>query len=189
MVRSRGSRNCRRAAAVVEFALCLPLLLLILLGLWEVGRITEVEAVMWNGAREAGRDASLGQENLQSVASDMVVYLQAAEPTAFGQGHATSLIAPVVSLPANTTGYTCWDNTANRELFTITFTDLTNPTVTDPTAMAQLDIYQVGIQVPYGSVGWLPSAQITGISRLNATVTWTAMVDSPFQIAPSLPAE
>ena len=36
--------------------------------------------------------------------------------TVFGQGHSRSLIAPVISLPANTYGYTCWDNTANKEL-------------------------------------------------------------------------
>jgi hypothetical protein len=99
------------------------------------------------------------------------------------------MIAPVVTLPANTTGYTCWDNTANRELFTITFTDITNTGVTDPTAMKQLDHYQIGVQVPYASVGWLPVARITGRTRLYVVVDWASLVDSPFQIAPSLPAE
>ena len=76
---------------------------------------------MWNAGREAARDASLGQDNLQAVATNLLTYLQGAEQTAFGQGHSTSMIAPVVTLPANTTGYTCWDNTANKELFTMTF--------------------------------------------------------------------
>src|SRR5579872_3785823 len=118
---------CRRGSASVEFAVCLPLVFLILAGVWEVGRIAEVSNVMWNAARESGRDASIGQDNLQAVATNMINYLQGAEPKAFGQGHSTSLIAPTVTLPANTTGYTCWDNTANQELFTITFTNLTNP--------------------------------------------------------------
>ena len=124
----------------------------ILAGLWEVGRITEVQQVMWNSAREAARDASLGQDNLQTVAANLLTYLQGAEQTAFGTGHSTTMIAPVVTLPANTYGYTCWDNTANQELFTITFTDLTNTTVTDPTGMSQLDLYQIGVQVPYTSI-------------------------------------
>ena len=131
----------------------------------------------------------MGQLNLQGVANSLLNYLQSAEPTAFGQGHATSMITPVVTLPANTTGYTCWDNTANRELFTITFTDLTHPATSDPTAMAQLDVYQIGIQVPYGSIGWSPVAQITGTQRINIAVTWASMVDSPFNIAPCLPAQ
>ena len=189
LARPRIPKVRRRGAAAVEFAVCSPLLVLLLLGLWEVGRITEVQNVMWNSCREGARDGSTGQTNLLSVASNLLIYLQGAEPTAFAQGHATSMIAPVVTLPANTYGYTCWDTTANRELFTMTFTDVTNPNVTDPTGMSQLDIYQIGVQVPYSNVGWMPTATITGRTRLYATVDWASMVDSPFQIAPYLPAQ
>jgi Flp pilus assembly protein TadG len=184
-----GARVHRRGVAAVEFAVCLPLLFTLLFGLWEVGRITEVQNVMWNSAREGARDASVGQTNLLAVANNVLLYLQGAEPTAFGQGHSTTMKSPVVTLPANTYGYTCWDTTANKELFTITFTDVTTHTVTDPAAMAQLDHYQIGVQVPYASIGWLPVAQITGKTRLFVAVDWASMVDSPFQIAPALPAQ
>jgi hypothetical protein len=162
---------------------------LILTGLWEVGRITQVSEVMWNSAREAARDASLGQDNLQKVTMNLLTYLQNAEPTVFGQGHQTAFVAPVISLPENTTGYTCWDNTTNKELYTMTFADLTQPAVTDPTAMSQLDVYQIGVQVPYSSIHLSPVAQVTNMSRLSVTVVWASMVDSPFQITPYLPAE
>ena len=187
--RSASAKVRRHGAAAVEFAFCLPLICLFMLGLWEVGRITEVQNVMWNSAREGARDASTGQANLQAVANNLLIYLQGAEPTAFGQGHSTNMIASVVTLPANTYGYTCWDTTANQELFTMTFTDVTTSTVTDPTGMSQLDHYQIGVQVPYGSFGWLPTAQVTGATRLYVTVEWASMVDSPFQIAPYLPAQ
>jgi len=88
-----------------------------------------------------------------------------------------------------TVGYTCWDNTANRELFTVTFRNITHPNLTDPTAMSQLDHYQIEIKVPYSSVGWISSAPLTGTSHLTAKVDWASMVDSPFQITPSLPAQ
>jgi hypothetical protein len=187
--KSASGKVRRPGAAAVEFAACLPLICLLMLGLWEVGRITEVSNVMWNSAREGARDASTGQANLQAVATNLLIYLQGAEPTAFGQGHTTSMIAPVVTLPANTFGYTCWDNTANRELFTMTFTDISNPNVTDPTGMSQLDVYQIGVQVPYASIGWLTPDQVTGQTRLYVTVDWASLVDSPFQIAPYLPAQ
>ena len=183
------AKGHRDGVATVEFALCLPLLVLILFGLWEVGRFTEVQQVLWNAAREGARDASLGQDNLQTVAANVLTYLQGAEQTAFGKGHSTSMIAPVVSLPANTTGYTCWDNTANHELFTITFTDLTTSSVTDPTAMTQLDLYQIGLQVPFASIKLSSFLPIAGMSRLSVTVAWTSLIDTPFQIAPDLPAE
>ena len=179
----------RRGVAALEFAVCFPVLLFILIGLWEVGRVTEVTQVMWNSAREAARDSSLGQNNLLTVANNLLTYLQSAEPTAFGAGHTTTMKAPVVTLPANTTGYMCWDTTANRELFTMTFADKTNTAVTDPTAMSQLDRYEIGVQVPYASVGWIPVAQITGTTRLYVAVDWASMVDSPFAIAPYLPAQ
>lgn len=179
----------RRGAAVVEFAVCLPLIVMLLLGLWEVGRITEVQQVICNSGREAARDASLGRNNLLTVTANLTTYLQSAEPTAFGKNHATSIRPPVISLPANTTGYTVWDDTANRELFTITFKNLTDTSVTDPTGMKQLDRYVLGVQVPYSSIGWIPVAQITGKDRLYATVTWVSMIDSPFQLPSTLPPQ
>ncbi len=182
-------RRHRPGTAAVEFAVCLPLMLLLIFGLWEVGRMTQVYNVMWNAARESARDASIGQDNLLSVANNTLAYLQAAEPDGFGSGHSTSMISPVISLPAGTYGYTCWDNTANRELFTITFTDITNTKVTDPTGMAQLDHYRIAVQTHYASIGWLPVAQLTGTTRLSVRVDWACMVDSPFQISPYLPAQ
>ena len=97
--------------------------------------------------------------------------------------------SPVITLAANTYGYTCWDNTANRELFTMTFTDITAPTVTDPTGMSQLDHYKITISTPYASIGWLPVAEITGMTRIYASVDWVSMVDSPFTITPYLSAQ
>ncbi len=182
----------RQGAAVVEFAFVSPLLVLLLLGLWEVGRMMEVQNVMWNGAREAAREASMGQSNLQTVATNLANYLQQTEPSAFAQGHPTSLVDPStagLTLAANTSGYTCWDNTANRELFTITFANVTNTNVGDPTGMGQLDHFQITIHAPYSSFGWLPVPQITGQSRVYVTVDWASLVDSPFQITPYLPPQ
>ena len=102
----------------VEFAVCLPLMCLVLTGLWEVGRITQVAEVMWNSAREAARDASLGQDNLQTVTTNLLTYLQSCRTNGLRSRSQTTVIAPVISLPSNTTGYTCWESTANRELFT-----------------------------------------------------------------------
>lgn len=179
----------RRGVAAVEFAVCLPVLFVFLAGLWEVGRMVEVQQVLCNAAREAARDASIGQDNLKTVATNLTSYLQSAEQTAFPPSHSTSLISPVISLPSGTTGYTCWDSTANREMFTVTFKDVTNTKVTDPTNMSQLDHYEIGLQVPYKSVSWSPLAQITNTTRLSVLVDWASMVDSPFSITPSLPAE
>jgi len=189
MTSSRGVNARRRGGSAIEYAACLPLMLMVLTGLWQVGRITEVQEVMWNSTREAARDASLGQDNLQTIATNLLTYLQGADKTAFPTGHSTSMISPVVSLPANTYGYTCWDNTTNKELFTMTFADLTNTTADDPTDMSQLDVYQIGVQVPYSSIELNSIIPVAGTTRLTVTVSWASLVDSPFTIAPYLPAQ
>jgi Flp pilus assembly protein TadG len=186
---SLRGRTRRRGVAAVEFGFCLPIIVLILLGIWEVGRIVQVSNVLWNSARESARDASVGQDNLSTVATNTITYLQNALPATFNPSHSTSLISPVVALPANTTGYTCWDNTSNIELFTITFTDITQPSVTDPTGMSKLDHFRVGLQVPYTSIRWNSLAQITGVARINIAVDWACMLDTPFQLTPDLPAQ
>jgi Flp pilus assembly protein TadG len=48
MRRHAAAKDRRHGAAAVEFAVCLPLMCLVLTGLWEVGRITPVAEVMWN---------------------------------------------------------------------------------------------------------------------------------------------
>ena len=167
---------------------------LLLIGLWEVGRMVEVQQVVWTSAREAARDASLGQDNLFTVATNLASYLQNAEPNAFAKGHSTSLRTPSFSLPASTYGYTCWDTTAspNKELFTVTFADMTNTAITpDPDGNGRSSIVSTksAVQVPYATIGWSTVPQITGIVRLQTTVDWVCMVDSPFQITPALPAQ
>lgn len=179
----------RQAVAAVEFALCLPLIVILLLGLWEVGRIVQISNVMRNGAREAARDTSLGQDNLLTVATTLASFLQGSLPTGFGQGHSITLKPPTISLPANTYGYMCWDNTTKQELFTLTFTDITNSSISDPTSMQKLDHFQIGIQVPYATMSWSGLAQITSVSRITYTVDWVSMRDAPFMITPALPAQ
>jgi Flp pilus assembly protein TadG len=185
----RAGGGPRRGAAAVELAVCLPLLVTLLLGMLEVGRMVEVQQVTCNSVREGARDASLGSANLLALGANLQLYLQSAEPGAFGAGHSTSFITSVVTLPANTYGYTCWDNTANRELFTFMFADVTKPTVTDPSGMSQLDVYSVSVSYPFASVSWLPATQVLGQSRFTATVYWVSMVDSPFQLSTGLQAQ
>lgn len=51
----KGMLKNERGAAAVEFALVLPLLLLILLGIFEFGRLFNIQLVTSNAAREAAR--------------------------------------------------------------------------------------------------------------------------------------
>jgi Flp pilus assembly protein TadG len=59
--RGKGAirRNGRRGAAVVEFAIVVPLFLLLVFSMFEFGRVIMVQQVLTNAAREGARRAIL----------------------------------------------------------------------------------------------------------------------------------
>lgn len=69
-------RSCRAGIAAVELAILLPFLLLLLIGLWEVGRMVEVQQLLTNAAREGGRQASTGVKSVDDVKDVVVRYLK-----------------------------------------------------------------------------------------------------------------
>ncbi len=71
----RCHSRSRRGAAAVELAVVLPLLLLLLMGVWEVGRLVEVQQLITNSAREAGRQASTGAKTTDQVIQAAKDYL------------------------------------------------------------------------------------------------------------------
>ena len=52
-----NSRNRERGSAMVETAICIPLLLVLMVGIFEVGRAYETWQVLTNAAREGARMA------------------------------------------------------------------------------------------------------------------------------------
>lgn len=69
-------RSNRRGVAAVEFAVVLPLLLLVLAGLWEVGDMVRVQQLLSNAARVGGRQASTGLNTSAQVEQSVIQYLQ-----------------------------------------------------------------------------------------------------------------
>ncbi len=67
--RTRGGRSRRRGAAIVEFAVVLPLLLLLLFGIIEFGWLFMVRQTLVNAAREGCRVAVLRTSTDADVAT------------------------------------------------------------------------------------------------------------------------
>jgi len=72
--RSRN-RDTRRGAAAVETAACLPLLVILMLGLWEYGRLLHVKQTVANAAREGGRQAASTMKSTAEVQQHIRNYL------------------------------------------------------------------------------------------------------------------
>src|SRR5437870_5215552 len=68
----RATRRSRKGVAAVEFALVLPLLILLVMGAWEVGRLVQVMQLLDNAAREGGRQAATGKKTNDEVKTAVV---------------------------------------------------------------------------------------------------------------------
>ena len=71
--RSEITNRGRSGIAAVETALVLPVLLTFLIGLWEVGRILEIQQILCIAARDAARQAGSGLLTNSQVQQTAVV--------------------------------------------------------------------------------------------------------------------
>jgi Flp pilus assembly protein TadG len=69
----RRDRRSRRGQALVEFALLLPFLLLLLLGVIEMGRAWNAKQVLTDAAREGARLAVIGDPTVTQVRVDSLI--------------------------------------------------------------------------------------------------------------------
>jgi Flp pilus assembly protein TadG len=163
MIRKLPVRDRRRAAAAVEMAMVLPPILILLLGIWEVGRMVEIQQILANAAREGARQASTGQLTNQQVEQVVVQYLNA---------------AGVPTTHVNVTG------SGGPQMVT----DLTNPSF-DVSNAAYLDQIQVTVQIPFNDVRFSVLSLISSPSTIiTTTVTFYSMVDKPYPAPPEPPA-
>lgn len=158
----------RRGALAVEAAVIMPVLLVMMLGLWEVGRLIQVQQMLVNSAREGARLAAGGYTtNSTPVTNTMVQqavrdYLRAA------------------GLPS--TAY------SNAE---VTLTCLVSPGWTHPHEALPLDRFKVNVKIPAGaafdSLRWSFLAQITSRTDMEATVDWVSLNNTKIVVDTDLP--
>lgn len=71
----RWNRQNRKGVAAVEFAVILPLLVVLMFGIWEVSRLIAVQEVMTNAVREGGRQCSTAQVDTATAKQAVVDYM------------------------------------------------------------------------------------------------------------------
>jgi hypothetical protein len=130
------------------------------LGIWEVGRMVEVQQVLFNAAREGARQASTASVDLPTIQTNVQTYIQSAEPGI-----------------TDLTGYQ------------LTYQNVTHPTVTDPMNATQLDHFRITVSLPFANVKWALVDQVTSVNTLSATVDWYSMKDLPVTVTTSLPID
>lgn len=162
-----GRGRSRRGAAAVEAAFVLPLLITLMLGVWEAGRLVQVSSILTNAAREGARTAAGGTINGTKVTVAMVDqtvrdYLRAAGlPAAAVNGAQIQLV--------NTSGNN-W---------------------TDPADASPGDTFRVTATIPAGapfnSLKFIMANSLTNVTQLSVTVNWTSNNDEQLVVDTQLP--
>jgi Flp pilus assembly protein TadG len=151
----------------VEAAAVLPVLLVFLLGIWQVGRIIQVNQILYNAVREGARLAAGGYSAGNQVTASMVQ---------------TAVLNYMTAAGLPTTAV------SNAQ---VTLTCLASPSWTDPYNANPLDKFQVSVTIPSGaafnSLQITTLANIGGLSSITATVTWESLNDSQVTVSTTLP--
>ena len=173
---SAGPR--RRGVAAVEFAFVLPLLLLLLIGIWELGRIINVQIVLNNAARDAARLGA--QANIvNTFGSYTQVHYNTGTPNIDGAVRAYLQAAGITNLTGLTIEFQFVEPAASGG---------TTPTSTtaDPYAGVKNQRFRVRISIPYDNVRW-STLTVINPSTLTAETYWQCLVDDPFTVNTTLP--
>lgn len=146
----------RRGIAAAELALILPFLMIFLLGTWEVGRVLEVQQIMNNAAREAGRQASAGQLASSDISTLVKQYVS-------NEG--------LLSTNATTT------------ILNKGFPGNPTPTDNNPQNATDMDMLEVSVTIPFKDVRWVSFTTFTtDTTTLSVQVTWASMKDRAYTI-------
>jgi Flp pilus assembly protein TadG len=158
IVESKRRRRSSSGVAAVEMALSLPLVLTLLIGTWEVGRILEVHQFLNVGAREAARQAGSGLLTNSQVQQIAVNYMR------------------------NALGDSSGNMTRNLAV-TVTVYSASNPGTPesiDASQASALDLLVISVSIPYQDVRWIALPTVTGAQSLRTQSTWVCLKDFPF---------
>lgn len=76
--------HARRGAALVELAAVLPLFVILLIGIWDISRLAQMQQIVSNACREGGRQASTGRLTIAQTREVMRLYLEKSGLTTTG---------------------------------------------------------------------------------------------------------
>jgi len=172
----------RRGTAAVEFAAVLTFVLVpMMIGLWEMGRVVQVQQIVANGAREGARLAAQAS-TINSTGSP--TQIQAAVGPA-NPGQIPNVKAAVMQyLSGSGLSQLTWADV------TVTFTFTSgNTSLTDPYQGLKGQQFAVTVTLNQAALNkclWTALGLVRP-SSVAYTSNWQIMVDDPFSINPNLP--
>ena len=159
----------RSAAAAVELAFVVLFFFIpVLFGIWEAGRLIEVQQIVSNSAREGARLASQGYTINTSGA-----------PTQITNANVKNVVYQYLVAA----GFANLQPSDVR----VTFAFLDGTTPAEPYAGKKNQPYTVEVIIPWDKVRWINVGLIRP-ANVNFTVTWQMLVDDAFQVNQNIPS-
>ncbi len=164
----------RPGVAAVEFAVILPLILLLLLGTWEVGRLVQVYAILYNATREGARVAAQGQIiNLTGAYTQIKVSSGSPDVYDTVKNYLTNSGINAAGLDVD-----------------FTFLSGSGSPVSSPAEPYQgtrAMRFRVTATLPYNSFRWT-QLSLLNVASIQTTVDWVSLLDDPFSVNTSMPS-
>jgi Flp pilus assembly protein TadG len=161
--------HARRSGAVaVELAVMLPLVLVLLFGVWDVGRILETQQLLSNAAREGAREASVG------VLLDSTT------------GYQKDVTAADVQ--QTVLNYLKRNGVATNGVM-VQYDNLDNPGALDPYQASNLQHLRVTVQLPFKNVRLILTNNFmaTNYKVLTGASDWFSTKDTNINVATTIP--
>lgn len=156
----------RRGVVAVEAAVVLTLLVVLMMGVWEVGRLLQVSTTLNAAAREGARIAAGGTSG--GAPATVATVQQAVRDYLTGSGFPAAAVSGAQ----------------------IQVTNLGSNQWTDPGGAQPLDLFTVTVTIPAGtafdSLRWTLKS-ITGVNQMSAQVEWCSANDSQVVVDSQLP--
>ncbi|QEL13988.1 TadE family protein [Limnoglobus roseus] len=172
--RSSPSRRC--GVATVEAAVVLSLLLVpVLLGVWEVGRLIYVQQVVTNAAREGARLAAQGR-----------IVNRLGTPTAIAFSTGTPNVKDTVYQALITGGLSNLAQTDVTVKFAFDNDTLTASPSYNPSDGTKNQRFRVYVEIPFSKVRWI-TVGLVNPTIVSYTVDWQMLVDDAFTVNSDLP--
>ena len=158
--------RARRGIVAVEAAVVMPVIVAMMLGMWEVGRLTQMSRTLRDAAREGARVAAGGSNNGATVTVSTVQ--TAVQNFLSAAGVPTTAINGAV----------------------ITVTNLSSNSWTDPGNALPLDHFRVTVSIPSGTAFdslKFYGSKLCGVTSLQESVDWLSANDAQVTVSTTLP--
>lgn len=177
MLLHRRSTAARRAGvATVEAAVVLALLLVpVLLGVWEVGRLIYCQQVVTNAAREGARLAAQGR-----------IINRLSTPTAIAFNSGTPNVVDTIYQAMVTGGLTGLAKADITVKYAYDADTMTAAPPYNPSDGTKNQKFRVFVSIPFAKVRWI-SVGLVNPTTVSYTVDWTILVDDAFSVNSDLP--